>query len=73
MSNRGLSNSKWGFMEGKIDKKMAGWKGNILSIGDRISLTNACLSSIPLYMMSFLEAPKESLKKMNTSRAIMVC
>ena len=39
-------------------KKMAGRKGNILSIGERVTLTNSCLNGIQLYMMSFLELPK---------------
>lgn len=59
-------------MEEKIEKMVAGWKGNILFIGDTVSLTNACLNNIPLHMLSFLEAPKGVLKKMNTRRAIMV-
>lgn len=51
---------------------MVGWKGNLLSVGDRVTLTNSCLSSIPLYMLSFLEALKGVLEKMDTPRARMV-
>jgi mannosylglycoprotein endo-beta-mannosidase len=51
--------SQWDPMEEKFEKKIVGWKGNMLSIGDRVTLVNACLSSISLYMfLSFLEAPK---------------
>ena len=53
-------------------KKISGWKGNILSTGDRVTLVNACLSSIPLYMLSFLEDPKGVIKKMNVHRIRMV-
>jgi hypothetical protein len=51
--------SQWDPMEENFEKKIVGWKGNMLSIGDWVTLVNACLSSISLYMLlSFLEAPK---------------
>jgi hypothetical protein len=50
-------------VEEKIGKKIVGWKGNMLSVGDRVSLVNACLSSISLYMLSFLKEPKGFIKK----------
>jgi hypothetical protein len=43
----------------RFAKRLSGWKGNMLSIGDMVTLANACLSSIALYMLSFLEAPKK--------------
>jgi len=33
----------------KINKRLDGWKGGSLSLGGRLTLLNACLSSIPLY------------------------
>lgn len=60
-----------GFCGEKIDKRMVGWIGNILSIGEMVTLTNACLSSIPLCTLSFLDGPEGSVKKMNTIRARM--
>jgi hypothetical protein len=59
-------------VEEKFGKKIAGWKGNMLSIGDRVTLVNACLSSIALYMLSFLEAPKGFINKADMHRKIMV-
>jgi hypothetical protein len=53
-----LAVSQWVPVEEKFAKKIAGWKGNMISIGDRVTLVNACLTSICLYMLSFLEAPK---------------
>jgi hypothetical protein len=53
-----LAVSQWDPMKEKFAKKIVGWKGNLLSIGDRVTLVNDCLSSICLYMLSFLEAPK---------------
>lgn len=64
-----LSNARWKPIEEKVEKKLAGWKGNILSIGGRVVLTNACLSTVPLDMLSFLEAPKGVLKRLDYFRA----
>jgi hypothetical protein len=43
--------SQWDPVEEKFEKKIVVWKGNMLSIGDRVTLVNACLSSISLYML----------------------
>jgi hypothetical protein len=56
----------------KFGKKIAGWKGNMLSIGDRVTLVNACLSSIALCMLSFLEAPNGFINKAYMHRKRMV-
>ena len=37
----------------KILKSMAGWRGKLLSYAARINLIKACLSSIPVYLLSF--------------------
>lgn len=72
MDAKRLNLAQWGPLVEKASKKMDGWKGNLLSIGDRIILVNSCLSSIPLYMLSFLEAPKVFLKDIDSKRARMV-
>jgi hypothetical protein len=59
-------------VEEKFGKKIVGWKEKVLSIGDRVTLVNACLSSISLYMLSFLEAPKGFIKKADLHRKRMV-
>lgn len=64
-----LSITKWKPTEEKVEKKSAGWKGNILSIGGRAVLVNTCLSSVPLYMLSFIEDPKYVIKRLNYYRA----
>lgn len=47
-----------------------GWmERNTLCIGGRAVLVNSCLSSVPLYMLSFLEAPKGVIKRMNYFKA----
>jgi hypothetical protein len=44
----------------------------MLSSEDRVIHVNACLSSISLYMLSFLETPKGFIKKAGTYRKRMV-
>ena len=67
-----LAVSQWGPIDEKFIKKLAGWKGKLLSAGDRLTLVNACLSSLPLFMLSFLEAPKGVLKKWDIHRKRMI-
>jgi hypothetical protein len=67
-----LAASQWDPVEEKIGKKIVGWKGNMLSVGDRVSLVKACLSSISLYMLSFLKEPKGFIKKIDMYRKRIV-
>jgi hypothetical protein len=39
----------------KILKKIAGWRGKLLSNAGRIVLTKTCLASVPAYLMSFFK------------------
>jgi hypothetical protein len=41
----------------KIDKKLQGWKGKLLSLEDIITLLNLVISVIPLYWMSLYRLP----------------
>ena len=52
----------------KINKRLDGWKGASLSIGGRLTLLNACLSSIPLYCMSMSLLPNTVIKKIDMVR-----
>jgi hypothetical protein len=54
-----LAVSQWLRVEEKFAKKITGWKGNILLIGDRVTPVNACLTSIFLYMLSFRKPQKD--------------
>jgi mannosylglycoprotein endo-beta-mannosidase len=49
-------------------KRLEGWQGSALSIGGRITLINACLSSIPTYCMSMYLLPKTIIKNMDSVR-----
>jgi hypothetical protein len=50
---------------GENGKEIVMLERNLLPIGDKVTLVNACMNNINLYMLSFLEAPKGFLKKAN--------
>jgi hypothetical protein len=52
----------------KMDKRLAGWKGRFLSLGDILTLLNSCLSNIPLYMLSIYPAPKSVIRNLDLLR-----
>jgi hypothetical protein len=53
----------------KIIKRVAGWKGKLLSYGGRLSLPNSCLSSIPTYLLSVIKFPKWAIEAINSQMA----
>jgi mannosylglycoprotein endo-beta-mannosidase len=60
--------SDWVSLVEKLMKRLEGWQGSALSIGGRITLINACLSSIPTYCVSMYLLPKMNIKKMGSVR-----
>lgn len=42
----------------KIQKKLAGWKGRLLSFGGEITLIKYVLCSMPIHVLSVLKLPK---------------
>jgi len=69
MHTRKLSNKDWLDIEKRIEKKLSGWKGKMLSVGGRLVLINTVLSSLPMFMLSFFETPKGVLEKINCFRS----
>jgi hypothetical protein len=53
----------------KIMNRIAGWKGRFLSYGARLTLLKACLTSIPIYLMSIIKFPKWAIEAINSQMA----
>ena len=50
----------------KIIKRIAGWRGKLLSYRGRLILIQACLASIPVYLLSFFKFPKWAVNLINS-------
>ena len=66
---RKLRNSEWNPVECRFDGKLGCWKGKLLSYGDRLVLINSVLTSLPMFMLSFLEIPKGVRKRLDFYRS----
>ena len=49
-------------------KRLDGWKGSVLSLGDRLTPINFCLSNLPVYVMSMYWLPVSTIEKMDSVR-----
>ena len=56
----------WDPIVSKVEKKLATWKGRMLSIGGRLTLIKASLSNLPIYYMSIFPIPMGVAKKINS-------
>jgi hypothetical protein len=68
VSGNKLHIKDWLFLDEKLSERLDGWQGASLSYGGRLTLINACLSSIPTYAMSMYLLPKTVIKKMDRTR-----
>jgi len=64
-----LSNNDWLRVQERFEKCLGSWKGKNLSTGGRLTLINSVLSSLPMYMMSFFEIPKDVRTKLDYFRS----
>jgi mannosylglycoprotein endo-beta-mannosidase len=55
-------------LDGKFIKKLDAWVGGANSSGGKLTLVNACLSSLPSYFMSLFLLCKTFLEKMDKHR-----
>jgi hypothetical protein len=69
MHHRQLLNSECRQIEERFENRLSCWKANHLSYGGRLTLINSVLSSLPMFMMSIFEIPKEVIKKLDQYRS----
>jgi hypothetical protein len=50
----------------KIIKRIAGWRGKLLSYAGRLTLLRACLASIPIYLLSIIKFPRWAIEMINS-------
>ncbi len=58
LSNKRPNKEVWSGVIGKIQRRIEGWQAKLLSRGGRLTLVNAVLTNIPLYLFSIFRAPK---------------
>jgi hypothetical protein len=68
LHDRRMKCSDWGFLVDKFGKKLQNWKGQLISIGGRITLTNVVLLAIPLNTLSLYRIPKKIIKQIDKYR-----
>ncbi|WVZ53496.1 hypothetical protein U9M48_004427 [Paspalum notatum var. saurae] len=66
---RKLKNTDWRMVEERSEKRLSGWKGKLLYVGERLVLINTVLSSLPMFILSFFEVPRGVLKRMDYFRS----
>jgi hypothetical protein len=53
----------------KIIKRIAGWRGKLLTQAGRLILIKTCLASIPVYLLSFFKFPRWAIDLLNSHMA----
>jgi hypothetical protein len=53
----------------KILKKIASWRGKLLSHAARVTLIQTCVANILVYLLSFIKFPKWAIKTLNSHLA----
>jgi hypothetical protein len=66
---RALRNAEWNPVETRFASKLSCWRGKMLSYGDRLVLINSVLTSLPMFMLSFLEIPVGVRKRLDYYRS----
>ena len=53
----------------KLIKRIAGWRGRLLSPAGKHTLLKSCLASIPIYLLSVIKIPKWAIENINSQMA----
>lgn len=53
----------------KLIKRVAGWRGKLLSIAGKLVLLKSCLATIPIYLLSVIKFPKWAIESINSQMA----
>jgi hypothetical protein len=53
----------------KIIRRIAGWRGKLLTQAGRLVLIKTCLATIPLYLLSFYKFPRWGIDLINSHMA----
>jgi hypothetical protein len=69
MHHRKLLNKDRKHVEERFQKRLNCWRSKMLSVGGRLVLINYVLSSLPMFMLSFLQIPRGVLKKLDYYRS----
>jgi hypothetical protein len=64
-----LRNAEWNPIKSRFISKLGCWRSKLLSYGDRLVLINSVLTSLPMFMLSFLEIPKGVRKRLDYFRS----
>ena len=67
---RKLMNGEWKPAEDRFEKKLSSWIDKLLYYGDRLILINSVLTSLPMFMLSFLEVPIGVRQRMDVYRSL---
>lgn len=68
ISDRHLDIAAFEDIYNKMRKRLDPWEGQNLTSGGRLTLTNTCLSSLPMYIMGFYHIPGGGHDKMDSIR-----
>ncbi|CAA7012924.1 unnamed protein product [Microthlaspi erraticum] len=60
-----LNKETFGEVIARVSSRMAGWKGRVLSMAGRVTLTKSVISSIPIHSMSTIMLPQSTLAKLD--------
>jgi hypothetical protein len=56
------------FIQDRAKGRLAGWQGRLVSMAGRCELVRSVLSSLPVYLLTVINAPKKFLKELDKLR-----